>query len=162
VNVCVCFVLSYAAVRGFYYIFVSVSSFSVNFILYSCQPLHGCASIVIFVINFKLCYWYLEHITYVTWRIPVISAYSENHVKITNTLCRQNSELLIVKAGSTYINHWALSLYIYHLHYQAVILHTVFAGFVCFFRINRDYFLKSVNKLIVIMVKCGVLFEVQA
>jgi hypothetical protein len=27
--------------------------------------------------------------------------------------------------------------------------------------INRDYFLNSVNKLIVVMVKCGVLFEVR-
>jgi hypothetical protein len=28
-------------------------------------------------------------------------------------------------------------------------------------RVNRDYSLKSVNQLLFVMVKCGVLFEVQ-
>jgi hypothetical protein len=33
----------------------------------------------------------------------IIDVYTENHTKQTNTLCGQNSEFLIVKAGGTYI-----------------------------------------------------------
>jgi hypothetical protein len=33
---------------------------------------------------------------------------SQIHTKHTNTLCRQNAELLNVKPGGTYSNHWAL------------------------------------------------------
>jgi hypothetical protein len=35
----------------------------------------------------------------------IIAAYSENDTKHINTLCRQNSELLNVKAGDTYSYH---------------------------------------------------------
>jgi hypothetical protein len=36
------------------------------------------------------------------------AVYSENHVKLINTLCRENAELLPVTEGGTYSCHWAL------------------------------------------------------
>jgi hypothetical protein len=39
----------------------------------------------------------------------IIAIYSENHMKHTNTLCRQNAELFNVKAGGTYNNQCALN-----------------------------------------------------
>jgi hypothetical protein len=36
----------------------------------------------------------------------IIAVYSENHMKPINTLCGQNAELLIVKAGSTSCQQW--------------------------------------------------------
>jgi len=36
----------------------------------------------------------------------IIAVYSENHTKHVNTLCGQKVELLNVKHGGTYINHW--------------------------------------------------------
>jgi hypothetical protein len=47
-------------------------------------------------------------ITKISWLMlfkEIIAVYSENHVKPINTLCEQNSELLIVKAGGTYNYH---------------------------------------------------------
>jgi hypothetical protein len=38
----------------------------------------------------------------------IIAVCAEIHTKLINTLCGQNVELLSVKAGGTYINHWAL------------------------------------------------------
>jgi hypothetical protein len=39
----------------------------------------------------------------------IITVFSENHTKLTNTICGQNAELLIImKAGGTYGYHWAL------------------------------------------------------
>ena len=38
----------------------------------------------------------------------VITVCSEIHTKHINTLCGQNVELLNVKTGGTYSNHWAL------------------------------------------------------
>jgi hypothetical protein len=38
----------------------------------------------------------------------IIAVHTENHTKPINTLCGQNAELLIVKAGGTYSYHWAL------------------------------------------------------
>jgi len=38
----------------------------------------------------------------------IIAVYSENHTKHVNTLCGQKVELLNVKHGGTYINHWAV------------------------------------------------------
>jgi hypothetical protein len=38
----------------------------------------------------------------------IIAICSQIHTKHTNTLCRQNVELLVVKLGGTYSNHWAL------------------------------------------------------
>jgi hypothetical protein len=35
-----------------------------------------------------------------------IAVYSENHMKPINTLCGQNAELQIVKAGGSYRYHW--------------------------------------------------------
>jgi hypothetical protein len=35
----------------------------------------------------------------------IIALYSENHMKPVSTLCGQNAELLIVKAGSTYSHY---------------------------------------------------------
>jgi len=34
--------------------------------------------------------------------------FSEIHTKHINTLCGQNAELLNVKIGGTYSNHWAV------------------------------------------------------
>jgi hypothetical protein len=34
--------------------------------------------------------------------MEIIAVYSENHTKLTNTVCGQNAELLIIKAGGTY------------------------------------------------------------
>jgi hypothetical protein len=38
----------------------------------------------------------------------IIAVCSQIHTKHTNTLCGQNAELLNVKPGVTYSNHWAL------------------------------------------------------
>jgi hypothetical protein len=38
----------------------------------------------------------------------VIAVYSDSHTKPINTLCGQNAELLIIKAGGTYSYHWTL------------------------------------------------------
>ena len=38
----------------------------------------------------------------------IMTACSEIHTKHINTLCRQKVELLIVKLGGTYSDHWAL------------------------------------------------------
>ena len=38
----------------------------------------------------------------------IIAVFSEIHTKHINTLCRQNVELVHVKPGGTYSNHWAL------------------------------------------------------
>jgi hypothetical protein len=35
----------------------------------------------------------------------IIAVYSENHMKLRKTLCRQNAELVDVKAGGTYNYH---------------------------------------------------------
>jgi hypothetical protein len=39
-----------------------------------------------------------------------VAFYSENHTEPISTLCGQNSELLIVKAGSAYTYHWVLKV----------------------------------------------------
>jgi hypothetical protein len=39
----------------------------------------------------------------------IIAVCSEIHTKHINTLCGQNVELLNVKGGGTYSNHWALN-----------------------------------------------------
>jgi hypothetical protein len=39
----------------------------------------------------------------------IIVVCSENYTKPRNTLCWQNAELLVVKAGGTYSNHKALN-----------------------------------------------------
>jgi hypothetical protein len=51
--------------------------------------------------------------------------------------------------------------YVCHLLYQSVMLHFVFVGFVSFLAEAGIISLNSVNKLIVAVVKCGVLFEVR-
>ena len=38
----------------------------------------------------------------------IIAVCSHFHTKHTNTLCAQNVELLNVKPGGTYSNHWAI------------------------------------------------------
>ena len=38
----------------------------------------------------------------------VIAVCSQIHTKQINTLCEQNTEILNVKAGGAYSNHWAL------------------------------------------------------
>ena len=43
----------------------------------------------------------------------IITVYSEIHTKHINTLCGLNVELLDVKPGGTYSDHWALKVYIY-------------------------------------------------
>jgi len=39
----------------------------------------------------------------------IIVVCSQIHTKHTNTLCEQNVELLNVKHGGTYSDHWALN-----------------------------------------------------
>jgi hypothetical protein len=41
----------------------------------------------------------------------IIGVLSENHTKPINTLCGQNAELLIIKAGGTYNYRWAIKGY---------------------------------------------------
>jgi hypothetical protein len=48
-----------------------------------------------------------------------------------------------------------------HLLYQSVMLRTVFMGIVSLSALTGIIFLNSVNILIAVMVKCGVLFEVR-
>jgi hypothetical protein len=43
----------------------------------------------------------------------VITVYSENHMKSINALCRQNSELIIIKSGGTYSYYWLKGLNVY-------------------------------------------------
>jgi hypothetical protein len=40
--------------------------------------------------------------------MEIIAVCSEIHTKHINTLCGQNVELVDVKPGGTYTNHWAL------------------------------------------------------
>jgi hypothetical protein len=47
----------------------------------------------------------------------------------------------------------------YRLLYQSLMLNSVFAGFSVQTRIIS---LNSINKLMIVMVKCGVLFEIRA
>jgi hypothetical protein len=50
-------------------------------------------------------------ITKIIWSMlfkEIISVYSENNVKLINTFCGQNAELLNIKAGGTYNYHLAL------------------------------------------------------
>jgi hypothetical protein len=47
-------------------------------------------------------------ISWLTLSREIISVYSENHIKVINSLCVQNSELLTVKDGGTYSYHKAL------------------------------------------------------
>jgi hypothetical protein len=42
----------------------------------------------------------------------IMAVWSEIHTKHTNMLCGQNIELLNVKRGGTYSDHWALEGYI--------------------------------------------------
>jgi hypothetical protein len=49
----------------------------------------------------------------------------------------------------------------YHLLYQSVIIHFVFVGLEWFSLLTAIISLNSVNKLIFVMVKYGVLFEVR-
>jgi hypothetical protein len=51
--------------------------------------------------------------------------------------------------------------YMYRLLYQSMTLHFVYVDFVCFSASTGIILLNSVNKLIFVMVKCGVLFEVR-
>jgi hypothetical protein len=44
----------------------------------------------------------------------MIAVCSEIHTKHINTLCRQNVELLNVKPGGTYSNHWVLNVWSIH------------------------------------------------
>jgi hypothetical protein len=51
--------------------------------------------------------------------------------------------------------------YMNHLLWQSVMLHFVFIGFACFSLYTEIFSLNNINHLIFVMVKCGVLFEVQ-
>jgi len=47
----------------------------------------------------------------------IIAVCSEIHTKHINTVCGQNAELLNVKPGGTYSDHWALKgLYTLHVN----------------------------------------------
>jgi hypothetical protein len=48
--------------------------------------------------------------TSINWLMPFkeIAVYCENHMKHINTLCGQNTELLIVKVSGTYGYHWVI------------------------------------------------------
>jgi hypothetical protein len=50
----------------------------------------------------------------------VNAVYSENHAKPINTLCGQNSEMLIIKAGGTYSCHWAFKGTVFIISYRYV------------------------------------------
>jgi hypothetical protein len=45
----------------------------------------------------------------------IIAVCSDIHTKHINTLCGQKVELLSVKHGGTYSNHWALKCYTFHV-----------------------------------------------
>jgi hypothetical protein len=49
-------------------------------------------------------------ISWLTLFKEIIAVYSESHMKPVNTLCGQNAELLIPKAGGTYSYHWNLRI----------------------------------------------------
>jgi hypothetical protein len=38
----------------------------------------------------------------------IVDVFSKNHTKHVNTICEQNTELLIIKAGGTYGHHSSL------------------------------------------------------
>jgi hypothetical protein len=50
----------------------------------------------------------ITKINWLTLFKKIIAVYSENHAKLINTLCGQNAELYIVKAGGTYRYNWGL------------------------------------------------------
>jgi hypothetical protein len=47
----------------------------------------------------------ITKINWLTLFKEIIAVYSENHMKPIDTLCGQNTELLIVKVGGTYGYH---------------------------------------------------------
>jgi hypothetical protein len=50
----------------------------------------------------------ITKINWLTLFKEIIAVFTENHMKSINTLCGQNAELLVTKAGGTYSYHWAL------------------------------------------------------
>ena len=60
----------------------------------------------------------------------IIAVYAQIHTKHINTLCGQNVELLNVKPGGTYSDHWVLKVYSYifltvaipFMNFEAVII----------------------------------------
>jgi hypothetical protein len=50
----------------------------------------------------------ITKINWLTLFKEIIAVYTENHKKPIITLCGQNAELLIIKAGGRYSYHWAL------------------------------------------------------
>ena len=48
----------------------------------------------------------------------IIAVCSQIHTKHINTLCEQNVELLNVKPGGTYSDHWAVKGYLYRIHWS--------------------------------------------
>jgi hypothetical protein len=52
----------------------------------------------------------ITKINWLTLFKEIIAACSENHATPISTLCWQNAELLIVKAGGTYSYHLALKI----------------------------------------------------
>jgi hypothetical protein len=55
----------------------------------------------------KTLHFTITKINWLTLFKEIIAVYSENHMKPIHIFCMQNAELLIIKAGSTYISHWA-------------------------------------------------------
>ena len=54
----------------------------------------------------------------------IIAVCSEIHTKHINTLCGQNVELLNVKPGDTYSDHWALEGYVERIIYIQSVPHS--------------------------------------
>jgi hypothetical protein len=50
----------------------------------------------------------------------IIAVCSQINTKHINTLCEQRAELLIVKPGGTYSNHWVISVSAFTQRFAAV------------------------------------------
>jgi hypothetical protein len=53
----------------------------------------------------------------------IIAVYCENHMKCINTLCGQNTDLLIVTVGGTWSHHCALKVDALYMLIARIILH---------------------------------------
>jgi hypothetical protein len=73
------------------------------------EPFEAAARLIIFKNSVRTAkktpHFTITKINWLTLFKKIIAVYSENHAKHINTLCGQNAELLIVKAGNTYSYH---------------------------------------------------------
>jgi hypothetical protein len=59
----------------------------------------------------------ITEINWLTLFKEIIAVYSQNHMKGINTLCGQNAEVLVIKAGDTYSYHCVLKSYIFKVFF---------------------------------------------